>query len=508
MLFHFLVLICTLPYASPIVSSEGKPKVVFKERGSVYCAHTVMHTVFSLNTNTLHPPCILLKDHLHAIRVHWNKRIALGYTYSKGLWALLDGARIRINQICEVPLLFHDLIRDPDLSTRLPQHQRHKRELENSTNSSIHHRERRQYGIFVQGIIALFSTLFGLYSTSQLTSIADSIHTGQQQTLVHTMLIHKQQTRMDLLDADVRQMKPTLKLATAAMYRNFEEDAFMGQIQVFTQQAELFYHHVLAFKQGLSQLLNNRLSLDLLAIEHLAQLWSQIQKGTSRLSSQRDLFESPLDILQLPCSFQLLPNGTLQVYVHVPVVHETFDLFHYVPFPVHMSDTDGNNSKTVLITHPTGKNMIILNKEQDLYVEMDSTDLETKCFRLGADYLCDNIPLFYRNLHGACLSGLFTSHLPTIKKLCHIEQTQSEWDAVRLSGNNYLFFSKQASFLQTICRNGTHTSRTLTGYHQFEVPADCALVGDQFRLQPTTMASNRLTVNYPINWSLEDHLTI
>ena len=447
-----------------------KPHVIFKQTGTVYVPHDVTIVQFHIDTTIMIKACDDSLTNIDLLR-HKIAQHKDYYNDPTHLFLTRDADRLKehIQNTCQTPWLL-----------------KKQRDLNND-------RQDRSPALILLGAGAIVSTGLGLYSAAQvqtLTSTTDRLNTRLNNQL---LILKDHESRLDNLNASWAITTSGLTDIINVLHLQFDTAPYTKATNLLFKQFSVVAHFIDAFEQGYTQLMNSKLSLQLISPNKLVAVWRQIKRKAKRSTL---LFDSPLQLLQLPSTFLLHNNLTLTVYLHVPLAQTELTLYKYVPFPIHQ-----NNDAFPIIIEPT-KPFLAIGANHKLHLELSPTDLDSSCYRFLGTYVCDDIPLFLANPATSCLGALFTKTLNNITTLCPLSQFTGQFAAEATNNDTLLVYVAEPTSYTGACGTKLIPATSLRRYTTIHLRPECHISSQFFHIQATAMSAIQQTVAYPIHISL------
>ena len=179
--------------------------------------------------------------------------------------------------------------------------------------------------------------------------------------------------------------------------------------------------------------------------------------------------------------------------VAVPLYHEgqILQVHKYHSFPMSLTDN------MVVRVDP---DETILAMSEKHYLEF-TEDFLTNCNRFANYYVCPNIMTLRSKTTDSCLFSLYNSDHDSASKLCELSIHQVRDEALPLSRNEFLTYTKEPSMYKVICANGTTRDFQLTKVAKISVEDDCFADLPSFRLQPkSSLVYNKPLTPYKWNY--------
>lgn len=311
-------------------------------------------------------------------------------------------------------------------------------------------RQKRQFvagaivgGLIVHSLSSLFSTgsLFGLSTQAQTSPLT-----------IETLQDHE--TRLAQSERSIHVLNQTmteLLLAAQVFSDELKFLEFATQADLALSSAE---RHIQAFNQGLRALHRNELPPTL--IPHRT-----LQLGQSRLTHRvteaglQLLAKDTTDIYTFPTSFLFFVNGTLRVFVHLPLYRRDslLELYQMVPVPI------GLENEKVLVPTP-GFDFLAVTHDRFAFRELKRSEIN-QC-RIAHDvYYCPDQNYLKRERKTSCLFSLYQADINLARELCTFGIRAKQDFLTQLSATKFLLFTASPQQLTINCPSGHHQEQGL-----------------------------------------------
>ena len=454
------------------------PAVLFRMKGNVYAVSSVVHAELEVDLKEYIGACKRLDNYGNEIEQLFIQHKQKEGAIAARAKALFNIVRYRIRETCQVPRLLDQLIKNFNV------------------------RNKRQIVVGLLGLAggAIMATILGLFGADQVEKDKQKQEKWQNQALdTDYLLLSRHEARQHELTRSTEVMDAAMMNLLKAMKKRFNEEDLMHNVNTLDQFARVTEHFVNGLVNGLTQLTNHKLSLDLLNAPYLESLWIKINSKARKAGNL--IFNNPFDLLQIPATYAVNPEGILKIFIHVPLAHSTLRLYNYKSFPINFK---GNESDmNVIISQPQMKTHLAVNDMSDRHVELSVDQLESECWRFNSHYVCDEMNLFRKHMTTSCLGSLYTNKVPSIQKLCNIEEFKPDWQAERLNEDQYLVFAKSSTNIITKCLNGSVASVSFRGYQKVNIGPSCTATSEEFSITPTSLSRLAKTVFYRVKWAPE-----
>jgi hypothetical protein len=192
------------------------------------------------------------------------------------------------------------------------------------------------------------------------------------------------------------------------------------------------------------------------------------------------LAEQEADFYSLFCNFLMFSQGTLRIFVEVPIHREdfTFNLYqlNHAIFSTKSNETAGKH--TFQIVPPNS--LIAESKDKKFFYIMDKADLlEPSCRHLNGIWICPGKSLSHSHLEQNCLRNLLHKDYAKIGRNCPIFLRQNYPSIFQIDHNNFLLHEPKETDLNIECWKsefGIPTRRKsykVTGLTHVKLPNHC-----------------------------------
>lgn len=342
-----------------------------------------------------------------------------------------------------------------------------------------HPRDKRQifFGLgilLVAGVVAISSYYF---SDKSLMDI--SVGSNQNPITIRTLQDHE--TRITVNERSVQVLKDNvayLKESEAQFKHNFETMHLVHRIDTALKIIEDSMTKIL---DGMHSLHQHRLSPKLVDSEQLLPMMSNMKTRLSTIG--RKMISSNVeDLFRYETSHVIFNNGTIRIFVHIPMYKpdSLLDLFEYVPSPISIGD------QHFMFPEPEDAYLAV-NKENTLFRPFPTSDL-TLCSSIGEIYYCKNSNWYLRRFQSSCLPNLYLFDTDRIVANCEFSFQEKEDYLVQLDHESFVLFQGQEGLVQLDCPESVpHTMEmSFKGAYRFHIQSGCRIKSSNFAMDGTT----------------------
>lgn len=294
-------------------------------------------------------------------------------------------------------------------------------ENQNVNISDNHHREKRQLGGILAGLItgAGFG-LYNMYQINQLSSRMDTL-TESHNKLVDVVKVHAD--HLHHLENGLKSVANELKRQLAEQsYRK----AFTANNIMFTNNKYLTELQLIITNANMK-----RLSPSFMNIHVFRNLYNHLLTLATQNNNQL-LISNFNDFFHCDVSYGIMPDtNTLHLLLHVPFFssEDKFFGYRYIPMAfdrmfatqVHTSTED--KDRTYLYAKTEQKNIILKNKNNE-FTFLSDAEIKADCQPWNHAYVCKSHKHIYlRQANTTCLGSLFTKDLKNAITNCQFAQS-------------------------------------------------------------------------------------
>ena len=323
--------------------------------------------------------------------------------------------------------------------------------------------------------------LGGVVLLSQWESIMEHLGFGSSTTKSTVRAVNEDTRHIRIIEDQVQSLSTlTLSIRDSLGYTKKYERIEDEYDQVVALRSEVFGQYSRLFS-GIEQLRNShRLNSALIhppyVNDALTKLSADLRKDFKDL-----LFEDKNDIYQLETSYVMLPNFTLEVFVHIPVGDHSkkLRLYEFVPAPIRLSD-----HPQLFQVEPYRIHLAVGKTRQDEYKELSGKDL-TACRVLQHFYYCPHQAVIGFDHEKSCLSGLYWNEDEVVRQSCPLKPIPHDDYFVQLNPSDFVLALDKKEMFRFYCDGEDKGVLALEGILKLSIPPGCMVEGNTFTLKPT-----------------------
>ena len=363
-------------------------------------------------------------------------------------------------------------------------------------------RSKRFIPLIIGGIAALFGatgTVMGAVATNQLLDIEKAAEAEEQREQLradvnsqqHDFIVSKLQhvtehaTNMESKLQDIIRGTEWAEKHVSELIAEVRYIKITNQISALQALAR---GSIDRMKSGLTAILHQQLSPILVN----ATLVNNALQGMLRKAEAAG-FDTPAHTLtwayQLPASFIGHPNGSISIYVHVPLHMRSLllNLYEYLDVPVAIE-----GSKHSLTIEPETR-YIAVNPDRDGFILLKETDLE-KCTTIGSFFWCQHYNYQMKEPSKYCISSLFWRLQESAHKICKTAVATDAVQIIQSSPNDFHLFHPQPMSLAIQCPGQHERHLEWRGSKQIQLDAGCRGFGRGYEVNAYPVYSVNITV--------------
>ena len=391
------------------------------------------------------------------------------------------------------------------------------------------HRQKRQIFAAIGAIGGVLGTILGLFNQHEIHNIVN--HVSQLETNQNLIInvAHKNTKAIQHFGNELDHLANVVNSLIA-----FNPSLVYARLQA---QLDDLADHLATLLDTIQQLQHQRLSIQLLDMDQLNELYAHLQTAAAN-NNYKLLIQNSQDIFQLDVSY-VRKNSDVLILVHVPCLTDTHLLTIYryanLPLPVStlLQNPNANTSNLQLftpihtindvltqfsnpVTAPSQEALYLL-PETDLiaigqndgnthrYKLLSFADLAA-CIQRNHVYLCEGHQVLRTDLEGSCLGAIYLQSQRGVRENCKVERKPLRESVFQVSPTDHIVISPYAHTTQVTCKNGTHYPIRIQTTSRIHIDPGCTLKlfnhtlrsDESLRLKPEpllwTWAFNPLTL--------------
>jgi hypothetical protein len=447
--FSFLLIVL----CSPVFGNTESSSVLFQERGDVYVAYDVIHLVIPIDLGPLEQQCHYFRTTIQAALPIYKEIPQL-----ENMW--FSAAHL-IKQSCDLQPI-HTQVLQPMV----------KRQA-------------------MLGLGAVVGTIFGIYSLVRIQELGRRVHSLEQSHVDDLHILRNHETRMHLVERDVKVINASLDSLGRTLERQSSLVGKMLWMTTLTEQFGLLQLHLRAASDGFAALLSQRFPVSWVLPKELPSIYRAVEKRAQRMGGVLPL-QQDVDLYHLPASF-LVKDQTVQVFIHVPVVHERMKLYKYLDTPVKRNGTGYAIVRSERFDH------LIVAERNRVHKEVDLTTLDRACVKMGQTLLCEHLGNLAKQMTQSCLGSLFINR--DVQTHCVVRDLKDPWLTAQLDHDLFQIFVRDKTTLFTECVNGSRTTSELIGIQVIRIPRWCWAYTNEFELRSSSSSTMSVTISNRVVWN-------
>ena len=343
---------------------------------------------------------------------------------------------------------------------------------ERNSNGVTTVRNKRQLfiGILIGlGVAAAISSIFSGHALASLT-----VGTGTTNHAIEVMQDHE--TRLSVLESRFSHAENML----AKISNEAEHALALSLINEAVQQRDEMELNARRIMGGLEKLFSRRLSPTLVQTAFLPEALDRLNENGKTKGLQM-VSNNPTEVFTYETSHLIFNNGTMIVFVHVPMVpYDGFlNLFRYVGVPTKIKDSD------VYCTAKPHKSLLAINSAETFFRVMDEEELRN-CDRVGDVLFCHNANYLDKRVQDECLVALFQHEYSTVAEKCRMIVEPDRDIVVPMNASTYIVYQASNSPVSLQCGSGTpERTQSYNGTIRITVPDGCMVSTRSFVLEGT-----------------------
>ena len=323
---------------------------------------------------------------------------------------------------------------------------------------NVHGRPKRVAG-FIALPIAIAATAMGLYNRVQIAALKDELFDVKSNTRRIFTLAQNLTKGLKQVENHINEIRTTI--ITLVATNPTIADARMTRLE------NQLRHRIMRTTHAVQSAILGRLAVDYLNPKNVNELFREIKNRATELGCEL-LIEYHTDLFQLEASL-LFDGVDAHVLVHVPMAPKEgiMRLFRLHPFPLPLFDNK------YLIPDVKNDILAISSTTNRLNIQLAAVDL-LSCHRMNQLFLCDNFGVMSKKFNTTCLGALYYSMFDEAQKICNFRVVPAEENAYQIRKGEFIVTLPQASTINVVCQNGTHSEIHLKqGSQKFSISKGC-----------------------------------
>ena len=361
-------------------------------------------------------------------------------------------------------------------------------------------RQKRQILI---GAAAIFGTIFGVFNTYQIHTLAGKVaQEGRRQDII----VHHIKEIDDEIEDNRNSINRTTRVLQEFIKRQTEEEEEewrMTAIEQLTWQGARQANRVMA---AVAQLQAKKLPMDLLTTAQLSNAWSNLTQRVEEAGYQL-LIDHPQELFQLDTSFAADKDG-FTIITHVPMAWEgdIMDVFRFVPIPFQVSED------THAIFLPK-KDVLFISKNGGKAAARTRADLAA-CPRKGDMFLCTDANMGSiinsdtpTTNPDYCALNLYKQDHEKIKRACPVHLINPVDSVEAISDSEFIFLSHMTHVGEMKCADGKTERIAVNRVQHVSIKPGCRMTTrTNFAVRPAEMDFEAAHISYSVNINPAEYL--
>jgi hypothetical protein len=199
----------------------------------------------------------------------------------------------------------------------------------------------------------------------------------------------------------------------------------------------------------------------------------------------------PHGLYEIPSSYRLVSSSEMEVFLHVPILSETLEVFQLEPFPVSVGEG------TAQLIH--ADTLLAITPDRAKFASITGVDLQL-CSVMDAAYIC-HLPALRHDSQHNCLSALFLGHWNAVAQTCLFRPATEQYYIAKTDDRQYFLYTTIPMLPTSTCH--VKFKPWNTGFHNFTVPHNCSVNTAFFRIETEIEDSMHSTRVRPLNLTPE-----
>jgi hypothetical protein len=357
----------------------------------------------------------------------------------------------------------------------------------NSTASGIlpHDRHKRfavTTGVLlIGGLVTLINSAISISNVAKIAGInAGSVSKEQAQFIVKTLQSHE--TLVKELESELGTVSTEIEILrlrgyqnTAAIQSTLQHSRALETVNLVIDE---YARVVAAISHGLRQLLDGKLTTDLIPPTTMIPLIAQLKEKATKADLDTPVTDVA-SVYGLGCSFVAKAPTKVTVIVHLPVTRPNSLMTLYRFLDLGYAIPHSNLSVNIDVEAP----LLAVNKDRTGFLMLNSVD---ECLDLGTIKMCSGHNFLLRSFKSYCISSLFIGRTNDAENVCSMNILPAQARVVQHSRTNYYVFHPVLKTLAIDqCRNDSHNRKiTFRGTQLIKLQSRCFGHTDDYQLSP------------------------
>ena len=338
----------------------------------------------------------------------------------------------------------------------------------NEVNAYYHSREKRQF-LIAAGILG--NALFSLYNNYQLSEIRKNANRNAKNIETIALAVHELDTKVGQNTKAIMELNDKFKHGEDKLNRYTTLLQLRNTCRSAVQNARIA---MIGMRSGIAD-------PTIFQPDRLQTALENIQIEASRFDMY-PITTSPRDLAQLKTSFQIVADGHVLIFIHVPLTSAKLTYkayqFNSLPIPTPLGHFELTAAKNILITGSHPSEFFALTPQEF-----------NNCDKLSSGVLCQPPDVFETpstedhtpNL-ARCLYALKFNFHHSIAKSCQVRPVSALDRAIRIRDNTYSLFSHNKTSFTYSCPHQEDSVAEFSGLVSIDIHPGCSIQANSFAL--------------------------
>jgi len=345
------------------------------------------------------------------------------------------------------------------------------------------HRQKRQIFAAIGAIGGVLGTILGLFNQHEIHNIVNHVSKLETNQNLIINVAHKNTKAIEHFGNELDHLANVVTSLIA-----FNPALVYAHLQA---QLDDLADHLTTLLDTIQQLQHQRLSIQLLDMDQLNELYSDLQTAANN-NNYKLLIQAPQDIFQQDVSY-VRKNSDVLILVHVPCLTHTHLLTNpdtntsnlQLFTPIHTINDVLTQFANPITTAPSQEALYLLpetnliaigqnNGNTHRYKLLSFADLAA-CIQRNHVYLCEGHQVLRTDLEGSCLGAIYLQSQRGVRENCKVERKPLRESVFQVSPTDHIIISPYAHTTQVTCKNGTHYPIRIQTTTRIHIDPGCTL---------------------------------